>query len=339
MVLSGLLPGQAQTKVKDSSFFSKSARLQKQFIATSDFLDAAISSVNSFNSLVKKENYRIRIASLNNPTSQDMGFSLENEIQTALKPLLAKAKTINPNKFSTVVSTLFTNQKSTAGLKATLPLANPLMSTLMSLVSNLTVQEKKITREDLDSFMTATSKYFVQYEKLNQANVYFDQNIDKLNSRLRDLQFDIREYLLDIIIVLNPQLQRSSLKNLGTEELLLKNLDKYKLEDAFSTTIIIAVYPSDGIKGAKDISSNLQKLFTEYQKIYQENYQQIRTILIDSKTMGKSINIKQVNASLKDLEELYNDSKASDVMSLRLNTLNERLKVLVSSEQLPAIVR
>ena len=70
----------------------------KQFTATCDFLDAAINSLNSFNSLIKKENYRIKITSFNNPTSSDMGFSLQNEIQSALKPLLAKAKNTNTNK-------------------------------------------------------------------------------------------------------------------------------------------------------------------------------------------------------------------------------------------------
>src|SRR6266498_3626176 len=83
---------------------------QKKFTATTEFLDAAINSINSFNSLVKKENYRNRITAFNNPTSSDMGFSLENEIQTALKPLLSKAKITNTTKFSQVVSGLVNTQ-------------------------------------------------------------------------------------------------------------------------------------------------------------------------------------------------------------------------------------
>jgi hypothetical protein len=50
--------------------------------------------------------------------------------------------------------------------------------------------------------------------------------------------------------------------------------------------------------------------------------------------LGKGINIKQVEASQKDMEQLYNDSKISDVFALRLNKLFERLKVLVGSEQI-----
>ncbi len=317
---------------KNSSYQSKPTHLTKQFTATSDFLDAAISSINSFNSLIKKENYRTKITSFNNPTSSDMGFSLENEIQTALKPMLAKAKNTNPQKFSQVVSSLLNTQKGMPGVKSAFALVNPVFPTLMSLVGTLTIQEKRISKEDLDSFITATSKYFVQYERLNQANVIFDQNIDRLNSKLKDLQFDVKEYMLDMIIVLSPNIQRSSLKNLSTEELLLKYLDKYKMEEKLDE-MMNAVYPSDGIKGAKEISGNLQKLFSEYQKVYGENYQQIRSILTDSKTLGKSIDQKRVDASLKELEELYAESKASDILSLRLNTITERLKNLVATEQ------
>lgn len=310
----------------------------RQFTATCDFIDAAINSLNSFNGLIKKENYRIKITSFNNPTSSEMGFNLENEIQTALKPLLAKAKNTNTNKFSQVVGTLITGQsKTTTPVKTVTNGVNPLFSTLMSLVGTLTIQEKKITREDLDSFIQATSKYFVQYEKLNQANILFDQNIEKINNRLKDLQFDIKEYILDMITILNKNVQRSQLKNSNTEELFLKYLDKDKLQflssEGNEENQNTFRYPTDGIKTAKDIAYNLQKLFNEYQKVYGDNYQQIRSILLESKSLGKNINTKQVDSSLKELEELYNESKNSDIISLRLTTLFERLKVLSATEQ------
>jgi hypothetical protein len=323
----------AATKTKEVTANTKTSSRARQFTSTFDFIDATISSLNSFNSLIKKENYRTRITSFNNPASSDMGFSLENEVQAALKPLLLKAKNTNGEKFSQVVSSLLAPENGMPGLGTTLAAFSPVFPTLMGLVGTLTVQEKRITKHDLDSFISAISRYFVQYERLYQANIAFDQNIERLNSKLKDLQFDVKEYMLDMIVVLNPGVQRTSLKNLGTEELLLKYLDKYKLEEKLSNEKGPVVYPSDGIKGAKEISASLQKLFSEYQKVYGENYQQIRSILSDSKTLGKNINVKQVDASLKELEELYTESNASDVLSLRLTTLAERLKVLVATEQ------
>jgi len=310
----------------------------KQFTSTSEFLDAAINSINSFNSLIKKDNYRNKITSLNNPTSSDMGFNLENEIQTALKPLLAKAKNTNTDKFSQVVSSLLTIPVKTGSItaKATAPVLSPLFTSLISLVGTLTIQEKRITRDDLDSFINTTSKYFVQYEKLNQANSLFDQNIESLNNKLTELQFDLKEYILDMITILYPNIQRAQLKAVNNEDLLLKYLDENKLDETMeklNSEGHAFQYPSDGIKSAKDISNTLQKLFNGYQKVYTDNYQQIKNILLESKSLGKSINTQQVDGSLKDLEELYNESKNSDVLSLRLSTLFERLKTLVATEQ------
>jgi len=285
---------------------------QKKFKATTDFLDAAINSINSFNSLVKKD-----------------------EIQTALKPLLAKAKNTNTTKFSQVVSALVNTQSRMPAAKAAMITVSPVFTTLISLVGNLTIQEKKITSADLDSFILATSKYFVQYEKLNQANILFDQNVERINNRLKDLQFDIKEYMLDMITILNKNILRTQLKTANTEELFLKYLDKEKLEEIFVDDNLQEPfrYPADGIKTAKDIAYNLQKVFNEYQKVYSDNYQQIRSILLESKTLGKNINTSQVDISLKELEELYTDSKNSDVLSLRLTTLFERLKTLAATEQ------
>ncbi len=330
----------AQSSFKELSFKSiaddshATAVTPNQFISTSNFLDAALNSLNSLNSLVKKENYRNKITSFNNPTSSDMGFNLENEIQTALKPLLAKAHNTNANKFSQIVSSLVAVPKSTTTLAKNTSIINPIFPTLLSLVGNLAINEKKITRQDMDSFILVTSKYFVQYEKLNQANNLFDQNIDRLNNKLAELQFDMREYMLDMITILYKNMQRSSLKNLPPEELFLKYMDQQLLMEKFSAEDFSRLtFPSDGIKSAKDIANNIQKLFNDYQKVYNENYQQIKMILNETKGLGKNINVRQVDASVKDLELLYNDSKTSDAMALRLNTLFERLKALTGTEQ------
>lgn len=174
----------------------------------------------------------------------------------------------------------------------------------------------------------------MQYEKLNNANALFDQNLDRLDGRLRELQFDLKEYMLDLVTVIYGSQQRNGLKGLNNEELFLRYLDKAKIEAALEARSgEVPAFPSDGIKGAKEIAATLQKLFAEYQKIYDLNYQQIRAILNESRSLGKNINTRQVEASLKELESLYTESKSSDVLGLRLTTLSERLKALVATEQ------
>lgn len=312
---------------------STTYKLIAQYTAAINYTDAAINSISALNSLIKKENYRNKISSFNNPTSSDMGFNLQLEINTALKPLLDKAKNVNPNKFMDVVGSLVGNQ-SKAGIAKNLIPATGIFSTLTSLVGNLTVTEKKVTKSDLDSFMISISKYFGQYEKLNRINQQFDISIDKIDLRLQELQTDLKDYLLDLTIAYNSTLQRSNLKQKTTEELLLKYLDKVEIEKQINNSTSNIIFPSDAIKTAKDITSTIQKIFAEYQKIYTANYNDIKNILQETKQLGSNINKQTIDNSLAELQTLYTESKNADALILRISTLTERLKTLVATEKL-----
>ena len=322
----------------DSTAIAKE-KLHNQYTAAAEFADAAINSITALNSLIKKENYRNKISSFNNPTSNDMGFNLQLEIQTALKPMLEKAKNVNTNKFMDVVGSLVGNQNKSSLVKNLIP-ASGIFNSLTSLVGNLVVTEKRVTKDDLDSFILNISKYFGQFEKLNHVNQQFDISIDKIDLRLQELQVDLKDYLLDLITAYNGTIQRNNLKQKNIEELYLRYLDKTAIDttinnafDARSDTKQAPYFPTDNIKSAKDITSTIQKIFAEYQKIYTANYNDIKNILQETKSLGKNINTKQVDNSLDELQNLYNDSKNADVLNLRLNTLAERLKTLVNTEK------
>ncbi|RYY83779.1 MAG: hypothetical protein EOO15_20745 [Chitinophagaceae bacterium] len=304
--------------------------VKAQLLATIDFIDAGVNSLNAVNSLLKKEAYRVKITSFNNPASSDLGFNLEQEVQVALKPLLDKARNADPQKFSSVVSSLLGNG---AQQFANLAPVQSVFPTILGLVSNLTISERRINRSDLDSFQATVGRYFIQFQKLQTANAQFDGNIDRLNSRMHDLQFDLREYLLDLCDLLYPEVPRSTLRSLGDEELLLRYLSRDKLAARWKTKSAPARYPSDALKAAKDLSGNLQKLFTDYQKVYAENYQQVRAILNETRQLGKRVNLQQVDLSLKEVELLYTESRSTDALALRLGTLQERLRLLSASEQ------
>ena len=308
-----------------------------KFLATSIFLDAAINSYHSLTSLLKKENYRIRIASLNNPSSSELGFNLEGEIKLSLQPLLAKAKNTDPAKFSQVVSSVLNNQNRLSLVKTTVSSISPALSTLMSLAGTLALQEKKITREDLDAFLSSISRYFVQFQKPHQANQDFDRQLEQLDRRLKELRFDMMEFMVDIMTILYRNTNRSNAQKLSMEEIFLKYLEVTKLKEVFNdlpdSMSGHPVYPSDGIKTAKEIAYTVQKLFEEYQKLYTDNYQQVRAVVLDSKSLGKNINLRQVEISLQELEVLYRESRDADQLALRLKTVFERLNVLTASEQ------
>ena len=122
-------------------FSNSSIPYKKQFLATSDLLDASINSLNSLNSLIKKENYRNKITAFNNRTTSDLGFSLETEIQNALKPILEKAKNTNTNKSSAIISSLLNNPVKNQ-LNKTVFGTTSIFISLISVVGNLAISKK-----------------------------------------------------------------------------------------------------------------------------------------------------------------------------------------------------
>lgn len=304
-----------------------------KFVASAHLMDASINSLNSLGSLIRKENYRNKITAFNNPASSEMGFNLEIEIQAALKPILDKAKNTNTTKFSEVIASIMQHPiKNQQG--AIVFGSSGLLGSVLGLVANLTIQEKRISKQDLDSFLVKVNKYFLQYEKLNQANNDLEKNIDAFSVKLQALQFDIREHMMDHIIVLYKHTNRQHLKFKSLEELQIRFLDKSVLDTVLKKdTAILLKFPGDAIKASKEMVYGIQKLFEEYQKMYAANYEQIKSILLQSKELGNNVNIQKIDQSLAELEKYYLESKDADVLNLRLQTLAERLKVLVQAEQ------
>ena len=67
----------------------------------------------------------------------------------------------------------------------------------------------------------------------------------------------------------------------------------------------------------------------EYTTVYNTNFQEIKNIIGDSKSLSPSVDQFQLNKTLKDLERLFSESKTMDADNLRLKTLFERLEALI----------
>lgn len=309
-------------------------QLQKQqhiglnkFSNTSAFLDVAFGSANNLQALILKESYRNKIASLNNPTSNELGFSLEIEIHNSLKPLLQKARKTNNSKFGQVVGSLLeTGKRSSSSL---FPAGN-VFTSIISMVGNMTVHEKAIDQQDLDNFIKSIEKYFNQYERLYKSNIAFNSDMEKMKSKLNLLQDDIRLLMQDLVLSLNKSLKRQQVKSLSSEELMLRYLDSRKINDVLNKPgqRDEIQFPADAIKSCKEMANTIQRIYNEYTTIYNTNYQEIKNIIGDSKGLSSTIDQSQLNKTLKDLEKLYSESKTMDADNLRLKTLFERLEAI-----------
>ena len=305
---------------------------KQNILSIAYFIESANNSVNSLNGLLKKDNYRNKITSLNNPANHELGFSLKNEILDALKPMLAKAKRTDSKKFKGVIENFLNNpeENGIGSVKKYLP-ALGIFSTVLSLVGNLVVMEKAITQQDLNEFVNKIQQFFVQYEKLNAINHQFSEELQDLLEKSDEAKVDIKEFLIECISTMNATLTKQSLKDLPVEVLIQKYYDPQKLQmwlDTAAVTNDRLLYPPDAPTSVKLLTSQIKKLQKEFEMVYQENYKELKELIASLKLAIPNLDQEQVEKTNAELNKLYSDSRQADMINLNINLVDERMNTV-----------
>lgn len=293
------------------------------------FAESANNSVNSLNSLLKKDNYRNKITTLNNPTNNELGFSLRTEILTALKPMLDKTRKTDSKKFKEVIDNFLSNpeENGISSVKKYLP-ALGIFSTVLSLVGNLVITEKYITKEDLNVFVTKIQQYFYQYEKLNLLNQQFGTQVQQLLEKTEDIKSDLKDFLIDCICSLDRTKKKSSLRESTLDALMQKYYDPQKLQswiDTSKTKAEGSLYPPDAPTTIKLLTSGIKKLQKEFETLYSENHKQLKELIASLKTTIPNIDQKQLDKTNTEIDKLYGESRQADLVNLNMNQVDERM--------------
>lgn len=301
-------------------------------LSISYFIESANNSVNSLTSILKKDNYRNRIATLNNPVNNELGFSLKGEILTALKPILEKVKKTDGGKFRDVIEN-FLSKPEENGIKAVkkyLPSIG-IFTTILSLVGNLVIIEKSITKEDLNKFTDQVQKYFYQYEKLNVINEHFAEQIEKLLERSDEIKVDLRDFLVECITTMNPAINKSTLQDIPVESLMQKYYDPQKLQVWLDTTHNrgeSCLFPPDAPTSVKLITAGIKRIQKEFETLYNENYSQMKELIASLKTTIPHLDQNQLGKTSAEIDLLYNESRQADVINLNISRVNERMGIV-----------
>ncbi|MBC7949355.1 MAG: hypothetical protein H7Y42_15825 [Chitinophagaceae bacterium] len=296
------------------------------------FIESANNSVNSLNGLLKKDNYRNKITTLNNPVNNELGFSLKNEILAALKPILDKAKRTDHKKFKVVIENFLSNpeENGISSVKKYLPVLG-IFSTVLSLVGNLVISERNITREDLNQFIAKVQQYFSQYEKLNLINEQFGLQLQKLVERSEELKGDLKEFLADCICTMDRSITKSSLQNVQVEALLQRYYDPQKLMSWLDTSRLKqeeTYYPFDAPTSAKLLTAGIKKLQKEFEALYGDNYRLLKELIASLKNTIPDLDEDQLAKTNQDIDRLYNDSRQADVTNLNISQVDDRMNTV-----------
>ena len=302
---------------------------KKAILSIAYFTESANNSINSLNGLLKKDNYRNKITTLNNPANNELGFSLKTEILEALKPLLDKVRKTDKSKFKEVIENFLNNPEENGikSVKKYLP-ALGIFSTVLSLVGNLVIIEKKITQQDLNIFIEKIQQYFTQYEKLNSINMEFTLEVNRLLDKSEEIKSDLKDFLIECITSLDRKTGKDQLKGLPMESLLLKYYDPQKLQqlpDSLSQTVKGPLFPPDAPTSVKILTSGIKKLQKEFETLYSENYKQLKELIGSLKSAIPNLDEKQLDKTNAEIDRLYSESKQADLTNLNISQVDERM--------------
>ena len=305
---------------------------KQSLLSIAYYIESANNSINSLDGLLKKDNYRNKITSLNNPTNNELGFSLKNEILNALKPILAKAKKTDSKKFKDVIENFLNNpeENGIGSVKKYLP-ALGIFSTVLSLVGNLVIVERSITKEDLNEFTAKIQQFFVQYEKLNAINEQFGMQVQKLLEKSEEAKEDLRVFLIECINNLNGTSSKQNLKDQQVEVLIQKYYDPQKLQMWLDTTRVntdVCLFPPDAPTSVKLLTSQIKKLQKEFESVYHDNYKQLKDLISSLKTTIPNLDQEQVDKTTAEIDKLYNESRMADLINLNINQVDERMNTV-----------
>jgi len=300
-------------------------------LSISYFIESANNSINSLNGLLKKDNYRNKITTLNNPANSDLGFNLQAEITIALEPILKKARKTDHKKFHEVIDN-FLNAPDENGLgtvKKYLPAAS-VFSCILSVVGSLVITEKNVTREDLDQFTKKILLYFNQYERLNEINEQFSLQIESLLGKAEEIKEDLKEFLADCIYTMNRSAEKEKLKEKSVEFLVQKYYDPQKIQNWLDTVHYSDsnIFPPDAATSVKFLTSSIKKLQREFEEIYNENFRQLNELIASLKTSINNLDQKQLDKTNQEILTLYNDSKQADLINMNIAQVDERMNTV-----------
>ncbi len=296
------------------------------------FIESANNSVNSINSLLKKDNYRNKITKLNNPTNNDLGFNLRTEILAALKPLLDKAKKTDGKKFREVIESLLSNPEETglSSVQKYLPAAG-VFSTVLSMVGNLVVVEKKVTKADLDQFTQTIEQYFSQYERLNSINEKFSEQVRRLIEKSEEIKQDLHDFLVESICMMNKKLMKNELKTKSLELLIQKYYDPQNLQhwlDTAKLKLDSSPYPPDAPTIVKLVTSSIKRLQKDFESVYDDNYNELKELISSLKITIPNLDEQQLDKTNDEIDQLYHDSRQADLVNLNINQVDERMNTV-----------
>ncbi|MGB0864522.1 MAG: hypothetical protein ACPGXZ_16490, partial [Saprospiraceae bacterium] len=220
-------------RITKNDLLTKEARLntkKNKILATSTFIRSANNSFDAIDAALAQSDYLSDVGSLSSPTNTDLGFSLSDEVVKVLQDKIIKSRSkVGATRARKVIK--FVQEVVKHPVVTSFTNSVPALSSINSvigLVSNLAINDKKVSVDEYMEFNKAMQKYIAHYEALGSANSEFSSKINKLRTQTEGLRAIVRNFTEERIKTTVPDAKFD--KKMALHEIISQYYDRRDLE-------------------------------------------------------------------------------------------------------------
>ena len=337
---------QQVNRMTTNDLLSKESRLntkKEKILATSTFIRSANNSFDAIDAALAQSDYLGDVGNLSSPTNTDLGFSLSEEVTKVLKDKIIKSKSklggTSTAKVLAFVKQIVQNPMVTS-FTSSVPALGSIQSVL-SLVSNIAVSDKKVSVQEYIDFNKEIEKYVIHYEALGKANADFNSNIGKLRTQTEALRVIVRNFTIERVKTTTPEAQFEA--GLALHKVISQYYDRRDLENRLNEIIEEHKtggrlnlqsalnekrldYPFYAINQAQFIQQELETITGQYTATYRKYHESITKVLQNSKSISKDAN--KIDVKLASLDKKLDASVNAFERNVKIKEVSRNLQLI-----------
>lgn len=331
--------------VQDSYMHTRLNERITRIVHTPDFVRSASVTLNALILSNSLTDYLNDVNNLNNPTNDDLGFSLSHSIEDLLIQYIKTGKKQKGFPRVMEIARNMVQNPLVQSFTSAIPVVNSL-SSVVELVSSFAIGSDEIPTENVSRFREEVSRYVQHYQGLAEATNAFQGTVFAIKERTQELDLILRIFTEQRIEHMFPQ---NLAQAQGAEQLrniLLDIYNKDRVEDKVREILgsyttqskymmwesalndPLLTYPDYAITEARFLLDELLAITEEY-VIAINNYQDdLEMVLEKSKDLGDSDKIDRKVNFLRDklatVEEAFLNAVHVQEVDYRFRAMLER---------------
>jgi DNA repair exonuclease SbcCD ATPase subunit len=313
--------------VNATTLFNKS---KMSFINTATFMEKVDGALRDLNSAIANFSYATTISKLNNPTNNELGFSLDKAVIDILEQKILsqiKPKKGFADRFKSIVQGIIQNPLVTpfagiakgvvGALTATVPAVSSITS-VFNTVQSYAINEPNVSAEALAGFTKELQKFVQHYESLAKASQELENSLSQLRLKMETVRKVAENFTQKSIadVYTNdglPDLSKMELEEMVKKYFTYRIINDYvgNLErnatgaNKYNYLSKRLVYPSISRTQASFIMSELEKLHNEYLAGLGNYQKNVLAVLENAKKTGITPDPNAISNKINELDGQY----------------------------------